>query len=583
MHIHKLWLLVSLLLAGCAADSLFSARNSEPVSTILPEPLAPAPYVTLEAVEPGGQPGTLPENDLPSAGPDWTAATEAGVPVEVTDPEEDPELEPVELDPETLADNQILQGEDQIPPEEPGQSVVRDEPEFDFPVVENDQVRYFVEYYTGRARGTFQLWLERSSRYIPMMREIFAEAGLPRDLAYLAMVESGFNPKAYSWAHAVGPWQFIETTAKRYGLVNDWWHDERRDPEKATRAAARFLADLYEDFDGDWYLAVASYNAGPGKLRQAVRKYNTRDFWQLSSKPYLRNETKNYIPKLLAVLLIAKQPEKFGFTDLAWHEPFDYDTFLLPTSTDLEVIARLCEVDYDTIKQFNPELKRWSSPPDVKNYQVRIPVESGPDFAEQYARLPVAKRANYQRHKLKSGDTLLALSQRYGVRTSDIQRLNHISNPRALQIGSDLIIPLNPDYNGRAVAELKDDYTRSTRTYYTVRSGDSLWKVARKFGVSEKQLRVWNRLGWSNVIRPGQNLIVSAKAAPQQRNADKVVNMGPERKVVYLVRSGDTLWGIGQQFSVDTAQIRAWNNLSENHVLQPGDKLTLMVRGSVSG
>ncbi len=569
MRILGLWLLVPFLVAGCAAGSMHAERQGDAAFAGLP-----APAIIPHSIE--GQ------TDAAFLSGPADPVDEGGDPLEAPDmPEEN--LETLELDPETLADNRVLQGADQLPPEDVGLSVPRPGPEFDFPVVENDQVRYYVEYFTGKARRTFEIWLERSARYMPMMQEIFAEEGLPEDLAYLAMVESGFNPKAYSWAHAVGPWQFIASTGKRYGLENDWWYDERRDPEKATRAAARFLSDLYRDFDGDWYLAVASYNAGPGKLRQAIRKYNTRDFWELSRRPYLRKETKNYVPKLLAVLLIAKQPEKYGFTDLQWQEPLVYDTFPLPTGTDLEVIARLCGVDYETIKGLNPELKRWSSPPGVKNFEVRIPAGSVALFAEQYAQLPPAKRANYQRHKVRPGDTLLALAKRYGVRTADIQRLNHISNPRAIQIGSNLIIPLNPEAGNRPLAELKDDYQRSRLTSYTVRSGDSLWKISRKFAVSEKQLRVWNRLGWSNVIRPGQRLVVSGKAGESVRTAQKPSPAEPGRKLVYQVRSGDTLWGIGRQFSVETAQIRAWNNLSESHVLRPGDMLTLIVSGRVSG
>ena len=490
------------------------------------------------------------------------------------------------LDAETLADNQLLQGDDQLPPEDPGQVVALEEPVYDFPVVENDKVRYFLDYYSGKAKNTFRTWLERSGRYLPMMRAIFDEAGLPKDLAYLAMVESGFNDKAYSWANAVGPWQFIESTGRNYGLQNDWWHDERRDPEKATRAAASFLSDLYADFDGDWYLAVASYNAGPGKLRQAVKRYKTNDFWELCRGKYLQQETKNYLPKLLAVLMIAKQPEKYGFVDLEYHEPIAYDTVALPSSTDLEVIARLTGSDYELIKKLNPELKRWSTPPGAKDYLVRLPAGSQEIFAEAYAQLPKRQRANYARHKVKSGDTLLALSKRYGVRVQDIQRLNNIRNARALQIGADLIMPLNPDSNGtNALAELKDDYKRSRKTSYTVRSGDSLWKISQKFNVTEKQLRVWNRLGWSNVIRPGQHLIVSSKRAPVNTAAVKASaakNTGPLKKVVYKVRPGDTLWAIGREFAVETQQIRSWNNLTDSHVLQPGESLTLHV-SSVRG
>ncbi len=235
---------------------------------------------------------------------------------------------------------------------------------------------------------------------------------------------------------------------------------------------------------------------------------------------YLKTETKNYLPKLLAALMIAKQPEKYGFTELEYREPLLYDTAPLPSSTDLEVIARLTGVEYQVIKKLNPELKRWSTPPGAKDYQVRLPTGSQDAFLASYDELPERQRANYVRHKVRSGDTLLALSKRYGVRVQDIKNLNRIRNTRTIQIGTNLIIPLNPDANGStALAELKDDYKRSRKTYYTVRSGDSLWKISRKFNVTEKQLRVWNRLGWSNVIRPGQRLIVSSKAAPAQKVA----------------------------------------------------------------
>ncbi len=552
-----------LVLAGCFSINIPFVNSNSADETSTPQPQsemeAPASH-SPEVVEPEPNP-----NDLLASSPETVT--------------EEPLLDLVEpLDAETLADNQLLQNVDQVPPADPGPSFLRQEPVYDFPIVENEKVRYFVDYYTGRARNTFKIWLERSGRYLPMMQEIFAEEGLPKDLAYLAMVESGFNDKAYSWAHAVGPWQFIESTGRRYGLKNDWWHDERRDPEKATRAAARFLSDLHKSFDGDWYLAVPSYNAGPGKLRQAIKRYKTRDFWEISRGKYLKAETKNYLPKLLAVILIAKDLEKYGFTDLDYQEPLAYDTAELSSSTDLEVIARLSGSDYAEIKKLNPELKRWCTPPAVKSFQVRLPAGSQTVFSEKLAQLPKRERANYVRHKIKSGDTLLALSSRYGVRVSDIKRLNSIKNARAIQIGTNLIVPLNPDSNGsKPLAELKDDYKRSRLSRYTVRSGDSLWKISRKFNVSEKQLRVWNKLGWSNTIRPGQRLIVSSKKSSKKRTATVKKVDGPVTKMVYRVRSGDTLWAIGREFAVETRQIRSWNNLADNHVLQPGESLTLHV------
>ncbi|PLY03847.1 MAG: lytic transglycosylase [Desulfuromonas sp.] len=480
-------------------------------------------------------------------------------------------------DPETLADNSLLAVSGEDAPEDEGKTTLLVGVSDDFPVVHNAKVQYFIDYYTGRGHKVFTRWLERSSRYLPMMREIFAEHGLPKDLAYLAMVESGFNTRAYSWAHAVGPWQFIRGTGRMYDLKQDWYRDERRDFEKSTRAAARFLSDLRDQFDGEWYLAVASYNAGPGKIRTAIRKYKTRDFWEMSRGRYLRAETKNYVPKLMAALTLAKDPEKYGFTDLDFQEPLQYETVSIPSVTDLEIVARMSGTTYEEIKQLNPELKRWCTPPGETDYQLRIPLGSTATFSEQYAKLSPSDRANYMRYKIKKGDTLGALSRRYNVRLNDIIALNNIRNPRAISIGTNLVLPLKKGYSSRPVKELRDDYIKTRRQVYTVRSGDSLWSISRKFGVSEHQLRVWNRLGWSNVIRPGQRLVVSAKAA--QRKVRKAVKAdGPPRQIIYKVRSGDTLWGIGRKFAVETSQIRNWNNLNQNHVLQPGDKLTLIVR-----
>lgn len=484
-----------------------------------------------------------------------------------------------DVDSETLSDILLLSLSGEDAPDDEGNTVLLVGVSDDFPVVHNAKVQYFIDYYTGRGRKVFTRWLERSTRYLPMMREVFAEAGLPQDLAYLAMVESGFNTRAYSWAHAVGPWQFIRGTGKMYKLKQDWYRDERRDFEKSTRAAARFLSDLHRQFDGEWYLAVASYNAGPGKIRTAIRKYKTRDFWEMSRGKYLRAETKNYVPKLMAVLTLAKDPEKYGFTDLNFQEPLQYEVVTIPTVTDLEIVAKMTGISYEDLKTLNPELKRWCTPPGEKDYQLRIPAGSSEQFNEEYAKLSPSDRANYMHYKIKQGDTLGALSRKYNVRVNDIMALNNIRNPRSISIGTNLVLPLKKGYSSRPVKELRDDYNRTRRQVYTVRSGDSLWSISRKFGVSQHQLRVWNRLGWSNVIRPGQRLAVSSKAAPKK--ARKVVKAdGPPREIIYKVRSGDTLWGIGRQFAVATAQIREWNNLTSDHVLKPGDKLTLIVRTS---
>ncbi len=336
------WLALLLLpiLGGCLSTSV----RPEPAAEILP---APAP--ALEKSRPAAKEKTASRRLATNPGLSLIDEDALALTDEFTDAE-------------TLEDNLLLSGLGEEPPEEAGETVPS-EVSFDFPVVENEKVRYYLDYFSGRGHAVVTRWLERSARYLPMIHEIFAEEGLPLDLAYLAMIESGFNNNAYSWAHAVGPWQFISSTGKLYGLNHDWWMDERRDPVKATRAAARHLRDLHQMFDGDWYLAAAAYNAGAGRIRRAIRHFDSTDFWTISQGTHLAKETRHYVPKLLAAMLIAKEPEKYGFFELNYQEPLTFETVTVETTTDLEVVARLCGASLDEIKRLNPELKRWSTPP----------------------------------------------------------------------------------------------------------------------------------------------------------------------------------------------------------------------------
>ncbi len=451
----------------------------------------------------------------------------------------------------------------------------------DFPLGEHARVDKLIKRYTGSSKRTFGRWLERAGRYVPKIQMIFADEGVPLDLAYLAMIESGFNVRAYSWAHAAGPWQFIESTGRLYGLDNDWWQDGRLDLERSTVAAARHLKYLHKRFDGDWYLAVAAYNAGGGKVRKAIRKSGSRDFWVLSEGRVLQEETKNYVPKLLAALTIIKDLDAYGFNELNLEQPLHYETVTLDTSTDLEIIAQFCDISYRELKELNPELKRWCTPPGITNYQLRVPYGRAQQVNHLYAQLPKHKRASYHRHQIKSGDTLQVLAKTYRIRVDDIVALNKINNPRALQIGHNLILPLKKGYTALPVNSLEDSYVRSRRRTYTVRSGDSLWSIARRNNVTQKELRVWNKLGWSNLLRPGQVLAVSKPGV--RRIAKAKPKKGPARKLVYKVVPGDTLWDIGRQFDVAAEQIRLWNSLPHKHILHPGQKLTLMVAASRQG
>ncbi len=451
----------------------------------------------------------------------------------------------------------------------------------DFPLSTHQRVDKLIKLYTGAQRQTFSRWLERSGRYIPKIQMVFASEGIPLDLAYLAMIESGFNVRAYSWANAAGPWQFIEQTGRLYGLKNNWWLDSRLDLEKSTHAAARYLKYLHDRFDGDWYLAVAAYNAGGGKVRKAIKASNSRDFWTLVNGKVLREETKNYLPKLLATLYIVKNLDQYGFSDLDFSAPLNYETITIPSTTDLEIIADYAGIGYEQLRELNPELKRWCTPPGEQNYQLHVPFGTAVQIMEQYAQLPVEDRASYSRYQMKSGDTLLGLAKKYHIQVDDIITLNKIKNPRAIQIGTNLILPLKEGYTKLPQNVHGDVYVRSYRKTYKVRSGDSLWSIARRFGVSEKELRVWNRLGWSNMLKPGQELTVSTPG--RVRVASNKNKQKPTRKLVYKVVPGDTLWGIGRQFDVATEQILRWNDLSEKHVLQPGQTLTLLVASSQQG
>lgn len=528
----------------------------------------------------------------------------------------------VTADPETIEDLELLSDADKLPPEDEGVTAIEQDSIYDLPVVENEKVRYFIDYYTNRGSRGFRRWLERSGRYVPMMQAIFAEHGLPGDLVYLVMIESGFNEKARSRANAVGPWQFMAGTGKLYDLTNEWWFDERRDPVKATVAAARHLRDLYARFDGEWNLAIAAYNAGAGKVGQAIRNADSRDFWKICRMGHLPQETRNYLPKLYAVLHIAKNPAKYGFENIDYQAPLAYDVVELPGSTDLDIVARLCDVEMDEIQKLNPELKRWCTPPGIKDYKLRIPAGKREAFLTAFAEVPVSRRASYHHYRIRSGDTLGAIAARFSIKTQDIMRLNRIKNPRSLRIGTDLILPLRPDFQLASVASMEDDNGHAEKLSYRVRSGDSLWSIARRFSVTTEQLAAWNGMRSDGILKPGKVIKVAGGSATRSRSGvsykvrsgdslwsiarshgttvkqvcalnnlrgDSVLKPGmvlkmsgtaasaPARKVVYQVQSGDSLWSISRRFDLAVGQICNWNNLAKNQVLRPGQTLTLHV------
>ena len=371
----------------------------------------------------------------------------------------------------------------------------------------NDQINYFIHYFTVKNREVFEIWLKRSGRYLPMIRNIFLRYGLPEDLAYLAMIESGFNPFAYSRAGACGIWQFMRGTARKYGLKIDYWIDERRDPEKATEAAALYLSDLYEIF-GDWRLACAAYNAGEGKISRAILKYRTRDFWKLCRYPYLRRETKNYLPKWLAALVIAKNPEKYGFF-VKYDPPLDYEIVEVPGGTDLRVVALAAGVDYSTIKTLNAELRRAKTPPYMASYPVKVPFGTAEMVEKYLSRVKFVYHRKRIYHRVRKGDTLLRIASYYKVPLRVLKKINGLEG-NLIRVGQTLVIPY-PEQASFYVAEQRVPQTGAKITYYKVKKGDSLWKISKKFGVTLQKLKSWNNLS-SNRIIPGQVLVLWPEA-----------------------------------------------------------------------
>lgn len=243
---------------------------------------------------------------------------------------------------------------------------------FDIPVTYNRKVQRWIKFFQTKGKTSFTIWLERSSKYLPQIRKTLRSYDLPEDLAYIAMIESGFSPFATSHAKAVGPWQFIKATGLRYGLTITWWLDERRDFDKSTKAAARYISDLYRMFDS-WYLAAAAYNAGENRIRRHMRKHGTRNFWILASKKGMPKETRNYVPRLIAALLISKAPRLYGFRNLKMQKPLEYDHFRVPGGTSLKTIAKQLGISHKTMKNLNPELIKGFVPQSVSGHLIRIP------------------------------------------------------------------------------------------------------------------------------------------------------------------------------------------------------------------
>ncbi len=449
------------------------------------------------------------------------------------------------------------------------------EKKFDIPIVINEKVEHFLNYFQTTGRKSFSNWLARSGKYIPFMREVLKTNGLPEDLVYLAMIESGFNPYAYSRSKALGPWQFIYLTGKRYGLKSNWWVDERRDPEKSTIAAARYLKDLYDMFEC-WYLAAAGYNAGENKIANGMRRYRTEDFWELTKHRYLKKETKDYVPQMIAAALLAKDPEKYGFVGIEYEEPLQYDKVTVPPGTDLRIIARACEISTEELKELNPELRRWCTPPNVAEYEIKIPFGKKELFLKNFEALRPVKNSSFRTHRVKRGETLQQIARLHRVDLEPILEMNRLERRSRLSIGMELLIPLPNEKAGSLAVGLSDGKGRlpeSGEITYTIKKGDTLWSIANEMGVNIGALSTWNNLHPEGRLRPGDKIKIKMVDHPSSSSPQNI----EKREILYVVQPGDSLWSIAHRFKVSVSEIRLWNKLDGKDRIYPNDRLKLKV------
>lgn len=404
---------------------------------------------------------------------------------------------------------------------------------FDFPVTWNKQTAMWVKFFTGKGRRHFINYTQRAGRYAPVLSKIMADNGLPRDLIYLAMAESGFQNHARSWAKAVGPWQFMPATGKKFGLNIDWYVDERRDPLKATIAAANYLKTLHGLF-GSWELAAAGYNAGEGKIGRAIRMYKTKDFWNLTKGRYLRPETKNYVPKIMALAIIGKNLDVFGFSDeVKFQQALDYEEIMVKGNADLYEVAEALQLDFEELKRYNPEIVRWQIPPYLENYPLRVPVGAKEEW-ETY----------------KDKDSVVADSYKTYV-TNGASSIQHIS--RKFKVPEDVLEELNPDIS-------KGKLAPNTVVYLPFREDHSL-RDGLYADIYEKSSKKVRR------ARSHDRMIASyAKKGKLIKNPS----------VFYTVKRGDTLWRVAQRTGVPMSTIiRTNRHIIKRRQILPGDKLAI--------
>lgn len=476
----------------------------------------------------------------------------------------------------------------------------------------NADVYRWIEFFTGAGRSVFERWLKRSGRYMDLFRAVLQKEGLPPDLVHLVFVESGFNLNARSVSAAVGPWQFLRSTGRLFGLTVNQWVDERRDPEKSTVAAARYLKHLYSIF-GDWPLALASYNAGEGRVLRAIKSQGTTNYWDLR----LPRQTEEYVPQFMAVLAISRDPEKYGFDAVEVEDPMAFDEIAFKGPVDLRAIAKLAECSYEDLRTLNPAVLRHAAHGANGVTTLRVPQGKGEILMQrlqQGARLPAVDLT--LKHRVKRGETLQGLANQYHVNAEQLARTNGIGRKHPLRLGTTLTVPASmrsptpevlaaddprastgyvPERNIRAPAQLDGASTAEGRITVTVKRGETLAQIADRYGVSADDIRRWNRLKTGSVrrgtrlkLRTGDALVSQTSAADSAQIASLPVRASrarskgsrysagaaPDAGGTIVVRAGDTLADIARRNGISLAALKHANGLTSSRI-RAGQRLRL--------
>jgi membrane-bound lytic murein transglycosylase D len=438
----------------------------------------------------------------------------------------------------------------------------------DLPLMLTDPVASYINYFSTRGRGTLEHALVRSGRYQEMIQRTLQQEGVPQDLIYLAQAESGFHPLALSRAGARGIWQFMAVRAAGYGLERNMWVDERQDPEKATRAAAHHLRDLYNQF-GDWYLAMAAYNSGPGTVQSAVKRTGYADFWELYRRNALPKETRNYVPIILAETIMAKNPGQYGLEDLVQDKPVPYDTVKVDYAVDLRLVAECVDAPAATLEDLNPSLLRMVTPKN-QEFTLRLPLGSKYEYLNAINAIPKDMRLWWRYHTVTPGDTLSSLARSYHTTPHAISQANLLTEGESLESEAKLIIPVAPGKH--PFGEGVQSYAKHV-TVYKVRKGDTVQSVADNFGVSTAVVRHWNHLKGNSLS--GHHILYvhlpvspSASPVPAKSMGHKSLSAGASTPVRHSVKPGETLYSIANSYNTTVAAIKENNrNIA---TLRPG-------------